>query len=35
VGADTHWVAVLQDRDEDAVRSFGVFTSDLIALCER
>lgn len=34
VGADTHWVAVPEDRDENAVRSFGVFTSDLIALCE-
>ena len=34
VGADTHWVAVPEDRDENAVRSFGVFTSDLIALCD-
>jgi transposase len=34
VGADAHWVAVPEDRDEKAVRSFGVFTSDLIALCE-
>ena len=34
VGADTHWVAVPEDRDENPVRSFGVFTSDLIALCE-
>ena len=34
VGADTHWVAVPADRDENPVRSFGVFTSDLIALCE-
>ena len=34
VGAHTHWVAVPEDRDENAVRSFGVFTSDLIALCE-
>ena len=34
VGADTHWVAVPEDRDERPVRSFGVFTSDLIALCE-
>ena len=33
VGASTHWVAVPADRDENAVRSFGVFTSDLIALC--
>ena len=29
VGADTHWVAVPEDRDENPVRSFGVFTSDL------
>ena len=34
VGADTHWVAVPEDRDENPVRSFGVFTSDLIALCD-
>jgi transposase len=34
VGADTHWVAVPEDRDEHPVRSFGVFTSDLIALCD-
>lgn len=34
VGAATHWVAVPEDRDENSVRSFGVFTSDLIALCE-
>ena len=34
VGAKTHWVAVPEDRDENPVRSFGVFTSDLIALCE-
>lgn len=34
VGADTHWVAVPEDRDERPVRNFGVFTSDLIALCE-
>ena len=33
VGADTHWVAVPEDRDERPVRSFGAFTSDLIALC--
>jgi hypothetical protein len=33
VGAKTHWVAVPEDRDESPVRSFGVFTSDLIALC--
>jgi hypothetical protein len=34
VGADTHWVAVPEDRDERPVRKFGVFTSDLIGLCE-
>ena len=34
VGADTHWVAVPEDRDENPVRSFGVFTSDLKALCD-
>ena len=34
VGAAAHWVAVPEDRDENPVRSFGVFTSDLIALCE-
>ena len=34
VGAATHWVAVPEDRDENPVRSFGVFTSDLIALCQ-
>ena len=33
VGAKTHWVAVPEDRDESPVRSFGVFTSDLITLC--
>ena len=33
MGAKTHWVAVPEDRDESPVRSFGVFTSELIALC--
>src|SRR5215472_11748990 len=33
VGADTHWVAVPEDRDQRPVRRFGVFTADLIALC--
>jgi len=33
IGADAHWVAVPEDRDQRPVRSFGVFTSDLIALC--
>jgi transposase len=33
VGASTHWVAVPEDRDENPVGSFGLFTSDLMALC--
>src|SRR4029453_17196947 len=33
VGAKTPWGAVPEGRDESPVRSFGVFTSDLIALC--
>lgn len=34
IGADAHWVAVPEDRDASPVRSFGVFTRDLIALCD-
>ena len=34
IGADAHWVAVPEDRDGYPVRSFGVFTRDLIALCD-
>jgi transposase len=34
VGADTHWVAEPADRNQNPVRSFGVFTSDLMALCQ-
>jgi hypothetical protein len=34
IGADTHWVAVPEDRDQKPVRSFGVFTNDLFALCQ-
>jgi transposase len=34
IGADAHWVAVPEDRDASPVRSFGVFTRDLILLCE-
>jgi transposase len=34
VGANTHWVAVPEDRAQRPVRSFGVFTADLIALCQ-
>ena len=33
VGADEHWVAVPEDRDPYPVRRFGVFTSELIVLC--
>jgi len=33
IGADTHWAAVPEDRNQRPVRSFGVFTNDLIALC--
>jgi len=33
VGANEHWVAVPEDRDPYPVRRFGVFTSDLIVLC--
>jgi hypothetical protein len=33
IGADTHCVAVPEDRDPRPVRSFEVFTADLIALC--
>src|ERR1700738_2601333 len=32
IGADAHWVAVPEDRDASPVRSFGVFTRDLVAL---
>jgi transposase len=34
IGANVHWVAVPEDRDASPVRSFGVFTRDLILLCE-
>jgi transposase len=34
IGADAHWVAVPEDRDAIPVRSFGVFTRDLVALCD-
>jgi transposase len=33
VGANEHWVAVPEDRDPYPVRRFGVFTSELIVLC--
>ena len=34
IGANAHWVAVPEDRDASPVRSFGVFTRDLVALCD-
>jgi len=32
IGSEQHWVAVPEDRDENPVRAFGCFTSDLHAL---
>lgn len=34
VGAESHWVAVPSDRDEQPVQEFGAFTADLYALAE-
>lgn len=34
IGSDEHWVAVPPDRAEEAVRSFGAFTSDLEKIAE-
>jgi transposase len=34
IGSDQHWVAVPQGRDEQHVRSFRSFTTDLIALAD-
>lgn len=34
VGAESHWVAVPVDRDEEPVQRFGAFTADLYALAE-
>ncbi len=34
IGANEHYVAVPEDRDEQAVRSFGAFTIDLIAIAD-
>src|SRR4051812_34400285 len=34
IGADQHWVAVPAERDEQAVRRFGTFTSELKALAD-
>lgn len=33
VGSEEHWVAVPEERDEQPVRRFGCFTSDLYTLC--
>jgi transposase len=33
IGSEEHWVAVPEDRDDQPVRRFGCFTSDLYALC--
>lgn len=34
IGSEEHWVAVPKDRDEEPVRKFDCFTSDLIAMAE-
>jgi len=34
IGSEEHWVAVPQDRDENPVRLFGCFTSDLHAMAK-
>jgi transposase len=34
IGSEEHWVAVPEDRDEEPVRPFGCFTSDLHAMAE-
>lgn len=34
IGSEEHWVAVPEDRDEEPVRRFGCFTSDLHAMAE-
>ena len=34
IGAMEHWVAVAPDRDEQPVRKFGTFTSDLYAIAD-
>lgn len=34
IGSGEHWVAVPKDRDEEPVRKFGCFTSDLHAMAE-
>ena len=34
IGSDQHWVAVPADRDEQVVRQFGTFTSDLEKLAD-
>jgi transposase len=34
IGSEEHWVAVPEDRDDQPVRKFGCFTSDLYALAD-
>lgn len=34
IGAEQHWVAVPEGRDEVSVREFGSFTADLVALAD-
>jgi transposase len=34
VGSRSHWVAVNPQRDREAVREFGAFTTDLMRLAE-
>jgi transposase len=34
IGSEQHWVAVPKDRDEEPVRRFGCFTSDLHAMAD-
>jgi len=34
IGSEEHWVAVPKDRDEEPVRKFGCFTSDIHAMAE-
>ncbi len=34
IGADSHWVSVPADRDEQNVREFSCYTPDLYALAD-
>jgi transposase len=34
IGSEEHWVAVPEDRDEQPIRKFGCFTSDLYSLAD-